>query len=418
MPALVGQGTASLANLVIALIAARALAPASFGTFALLIAVLTFLIAIQSSWVGDYLTVVGIAAADALAVQFWQQTLTIICSTAAGVLCLVWADVPLKTAVVFACLTYAWLQEEFGRRYFMAQRRFGRQALNDGVYLLVACGTALAVAVTGTLTLTRLLMCMTGGAVVATLAAQPLLRSEFRWRPWVTPAGGVAAVADYGAWRAAQSSVGAAGQVAVRRIVILMAGLPALANLELARIVVAPLMTAMGGLANVLLPTYAEAHRENREVHHARALGAMVFPLVAYGIVAVTWAEPITQLLAGEKYHVDRIAVVGWLVAVTAATMCQPNLSRALVVVAPRRVFLARSGATLAGLMLALVAIPLTSAAVVPYCLAVGPLLSVLLLRQRRRPARCRRTNHDRLRIAASRIRKSTLRRRVPKGSR
>ena len=380
------QGVASLSNLLVALVVARALGASALGRFSLLIAALGVLTALQTSWVGDSLTVLG--PEYGRAALWWQHIIAISGSAVAAGLAVLLLRVPLSEAAAFTCLVAAWLYEEYGRRCLMARLRFVAQGLNDLLYLGLSLGGLTAFRMLGMLDLTAVLWAMAASAAVASVASQLHLPPEIRY--WARSVGAgqqeVLAVRNYGSWRSAQAATGAAGGLATRSVVSAGASLTVLGNLELARLVTAPLLTALAGMANVLLPVAANQRREGTSHRGHRASLLLLGMCAAYSALLLWQLPRAVRVLGGDGFSVSEPAVVGWLLVAVVLAATQQLSVRGLVELPARHLFIIRSAGTVVAVIVTAGLVQLSLADWTPFALVAGTVVTAAGLRRRLHP--------------------------------
>jgi O-antigen/teichoic acid export membrane protein len=372
------QGVASISNIVVTLFVARTLGAEELGRFSLVFAVLALATAIQSAWVGDALVVLGPAAESAA--RWWQHVLSAFSVVlSAGVLA--WTGrFSLAELAAYLVLCAAWLYEEFGRQWFMAHLRFVAQGINDAMYLVAVTALLAVVHVVGGLSLLAVLWSIAGAAAVAVIAGQAAIPHDAR--VWRRPAPGrdLRAYSNYGTWRAVQAATGALGTVATRSLIVSGLGLRPLGNLELGRTILAPAVTVLTGIGNVLLPVASAKSRADERSSFRRLTVLVTAGAVLYGVVVVIWAPFFVRLLGGPGFQVSRTVLIGWAVAAATIALTQSVSIRALVDLPSRRVLVLRTAGTLTSLALVGLAAYAGWTAAVPFAIAAGTLLSGVLL--------------------------------------
>jgi O-antigen/teichoic acid export membrane protein len=377
------QSVNSLSNLMVAIVVARTLGPSGLGHFALLFTLLLTLLALQSAWVGDSLTVLdrleprirrGIANSQ------WIHML--VGMLVGGFLAYDFGGIGVVGTVVFAAMVGTWELEEYGRRMFMARLEFWKQAANDGSYLVITAACLIACAALATITLTAILCCMTIGAFGAFLLGVIWLPPEERLhRPSLTTTG-LHEVSRYGFWRGAQSGSGYASQVIVRTLVIGLASATVLGQIEAARLVVAPLFTFAGALTNVTLASFARSVKAKRPV--SSLIGVTIIGCGAICVVygAFVFAVPgfLTHFLVGARFHTDTTALAGWLLVAMAVALSTPFTSLALVIARSSAVFRLRLIGSLVEVVLTVAVLAALRPSLMPACLAAGTALSGVLV--------------------------------------
>ena len=207
--ALIAQGVNSAGNLLAGAVVARFLGAAALGSFSVLFATMLCIVALQTSWVGDSMTVLGRGSAalrrGIVASQMW---FTLLGAAAAAGIALAATDVDAWGVIGFALLVAAWQLEEYGRRVFMARLEFLRLAVNDAVYLLALVGGLLAFGLGPGLSLALVIWAMALAASAAFAAGVLAMPEEDRLHFTFAGGAGLRIVARYGSWRAAQAGVG------------------------------------------------------------------------------------------------------------------------------------------------------------------------------------------------------------------
>lgn len=379
---LAAQGAASLSNIAISLLVAKSLGASELGRFSLLFAVLTLATAMQSGWVGDGLAVLG--PASEAAARWWQHVLTAAATLVTGLFVALTGRFSWGEVVTYLALAVTWLYEEYARRWFMAHQKFLAQGMNDLVYFVVAFASAWILDVTVGWKLQSILIAMVVGALSATLVGQAVIPRDARvWRSFGTKTD-VAAFRRYGMWRSAQAGTGALGTVGTRTIIAGEMSLRALGDVELARNMVAPAMTLLGGLANVLLPVVSADARERKSSQLGRMTAAITIGVAVYGAFLLWQTNWIVGLLGSHsEFRITRLLIVGWLMLAMVIASTQAISVRAIVVLPSRVVFIFRTAGTLVGLVLVAVAGVWGSKEAVPFAGAAGALISAGLLRAR-----------------------------------
>lgn len=368
----------------VGVVVARALGPEALGRFALLFTILLALVSVQSAWVGDSLTVLDRTQTRlrrGISNTQWVQV--VLGSIAGGILAYAIGHAGLAASFVFAGLVAAWELEEFGRRVFIARLEFWRQAANDGSYLVFTAAALAVCAILSTLSLALVLACMTIGAMCAFLLGIVWLPDNERLQRPTLSTSGLRDVAGYGIWRGAQSGAGYAAQVIVRGLVIGLASVAIMGQLEASRLVFAPLFVLVAAVANLTLATFARSARETgggtSKLVRAAVVGSAAI-CVLYGAVVLVFPNVFVRLLAGAQFDPDRLALAGWFALAIAIAITTPFSTLALVISRSSTVFYLRVAGSVFGLLLTIVALEAARPELVPAALAAGALLSGVLL--------------------------------------
>jgi O-antigen/teichoic acid export membrane protein len=378
--AFIAQGVSSLANLITGLIVARSLGVAGLGTYAYCVSVMLLVVAVQSAWVGDSATVLDRRQPHIrTGLNSSQWVLAVAGASVGGVVVLATAGVGARTSLVFAFLTFTWQMEEYVRRLFMARQEFVRQGVNDAVYAVLSIGLLLLVQRVAEVDLDGVFLSMSAGACVAWLSGHLVLPKDERLRAPRLTRIGVREVADYGAWRAAQSGTGWAVQAAVRLLVIATASATALGTLEAGRLIVAPLFVMLAATANMLLPMMAAMRGRGRRLAMRAALLATAAQLAVCAIFAVlilTAGDELVPFLLDSSYDIPSSVFLGWLTVCAVMAATGPVAAAASVVVASRVVFTARVAGSVLSLATAGALLALDRPNGVPFAMAAGLLVS------------------------------------------
>jgi O-antigen/teichoic acid export membrane protein len=367
--------------------AARTLGASGYGSFTILLGTIVLLVALHGGWVGDTRMVLD-RSVPALRGALRASSLAL--AAAGGVLAaggaLLLGLVDAGGALLFLVLCFLWVQEDGGRRLFMARLEFWKCTANDAVYGVVALGTLLALAAApGELGLEGFLAAMAVGAAAAVGAARIQLPRE-EWASGPVTAAGLREVAGFGGWRAAQAGIRPLATVLLRTLVRVLASAASLGRLEAARLVLAPMLIVTNGLGSFLLPHYAARRR---------AAGGVVRPLVgpavalglttaAYTVVVTALAPQLSGPLTGDELRLDRVAVAGWGVFAVAFAVGIPAGTLVLARGHSAPVFRVRALDSCIGLLVA-VPLVLVSASLAPFGLAVGAAVGAALLWSRAR---------------------------------
>ena len=266
----------------------------------------------------------------------------------------------------------AWQLEEYGRRHLMARLEFAKQAIADGSYLVLLAGSLIAITILAQPTLLMVLIAMTAAAFGSFVIAMLFLpRSSRLGRPrW--SAQGIRVVSQYGVWRAAESGLAYVSQILVRVVVVAFSSLAVMGELEAARLMVAPLLTALAGLNNVALPAFANSHRRvsARNIHLATAALSLLVGVYA-GAVLLLGSE-ISRALFGGKIDVSTVPLIGWLLAAAALGIVLPYRTELLTQGRSASVFASRVVAAVLGLAIAVLVVVAAHPAWAPVAVGVG----------------------------------------------
>ncbi|MFW3170536.1 hypothetical protein [Geodermatophilus sp. CPCC 206100] len=384
--AVAGQVTQAVAGLVLSVAAARELGAAGLATFALLHGAVVLVTALVSGLVGDSLTVLdrhdpGVRAG----LHVWAVAVAGTAGVAGAVLGAATGVVPLGGAVVLGLAGTAFVLEDTLRRLLMATGRFWDLPAVDGTSLVLAVGTLAACAATGPLTLTSFVLALLVGQAGAGAVAWARLPADERPHgPWRAP--DLAAVWDFGVWRAAAQAVRPTLLTGLRLAVVALAGAAAYGPLEAARVYTAPTLVLVTGLGSFLLPhSVATRDRPAAEQLRAadRAVCALAGAVAALGLLTLALRPLVEPLLTGGAYAVPAAAVAGWGAYAVASAVLLPYSAMATVHRRQRLVLALRllEGVGLAAVVV-LVAVAADGVVWAPLVLAVGPLLVAVAVRQ------------------------------------
>jgi O-antigen/teichoic acid export membrane protein len=383
--AMVGQGTLALGSLLLQVVAAHALGAEGLGRFALLFGYVVMATAVSTGLVGDSLTVLDRRDPTLRSGLVTAAVVTI--ALAAGLAFALGAGpLGIWVALLFALATAAFMVADLLRRLLMASLRFWSLVIVDGLGLAAAGVVLLAAAGAGQLTLGHLVAALAIGQLTACCVAWQCLPIEERRLARLGFAG-LPDVFGFGGWRAVQQFVRPTTLNAARWVVLIAAGNAAVGELEAARVLVAPAMLLVQGVASYLFASYAAAQDQPVAVLLGRAdrgaitmlAGCTLLAVVA--AVAVPWIGPV---VTGDQFGIAVVAVLGWGVYAASCAAVQPYGSLAAVRGAPAKVLLLRvldSSAALAVTTLAVLVwgMPFVW---VPWVLAGGSFLGGYLCRR------------------------------------
>jgi O-antigen/teichoic acid export membrane protein len=366
--------------------AARTLGASGYGTYALFTSVLVMITAVQTSWVGDSLTVFdrfdrpirGAIEISVLVTVGAGVAVSVLIPAAMGL-----AD--LGGTALFGLLIALWLLEETGRRVFTARMEFWRLVLNDSCYLATTLAIVGAVIGTGgEVSVEVLLAAMAVGAATAVIVAWiQLPATEYEAVPLRNTA--FREILSFASWRSIQAGVRPAALLGARVLIAAFASQAVLGGVEAARLLLAPALTFVNGSGWFLLGDYAKAEREGRPLRAATALRAcaamagITLMLSLVGVLSVDWVAPY---VTGGTFTVDRIALIGWAIYAVSLSCTLPLSSLATARKRSRLVFGVRGVESVTGLVVLVILLVVHSgwAPYAPYCLGGGGLISAALL--------------------------------------
>jgi O-antigen/teichoic acid export membrane protein len=387
------QATLALGSFTLQLLAARALGAEGLGVFALLLGSAVIATSVSSGLVGDSLTVLD-RHDPVIRAALARLALTVVVGAAATAFAFAWTlgSLPLRTAVLFAAATGAFMTADLLRRTLMACQRYWRLVVVDSCAFAAALAL-LGILSEGRLTVDSFLSALLVGQVVACVAAvRSLPRAERR-----LPArrrGGMRAVLSFGSWRAVQQFVRPTTLNLVRWLVLLTAGQAAVGELEAARLLAAPAMLFVQGVGVYLFSSYAAGRDEPMSALLRRADRGAAVLLTACAVVAVaaTAGTPLLgPFLTGDRFELAPLAVLGWAVYAASCAVVLPYGTLAAVRGDQAKVFGLRVLDSLTGLGAIAVALlwlglPVWAA---PWLLSAGSVAAGVVCRQRLIVPRC-----------------------------
>lgn len=382
--AVAAQGMAAAASLILQIVVVRSIGDAGFGTYQVLLATLILVTTLQTGLVGDSLTVLDREQPGVRGALMAAQGGALVVGALVACAVAVATGAGGPALILAYCLaTVAWLLEDTCRRLFMVRLRFWALVANDVVYLVVALGTLAALALGGDgLALVDVLVATGAGAAAAVVAARVQLPAEdFRGGPLTRE--GIRELASFGGWRSAQAGIRPLANLIVRLLVLGLAGAAALGQLQAARLLLAPLLTAVSGLGSFLLPTYRrEVPGEGLTTRRSlfRQTLVLVAASGAYGAGVLVLSGPVSSLLFTDAVPVDPVAVAAWGISAVAFAAGLPVFMAAVVRREARRVFVIRSIDVLVGVPLTVLVLLVSQPSFVPLASSVGMLLAVGML--------------------------------------
>jgi O-antigen/teichoic acid export membrane protein len=381
--AIVSQGIVAGSSVVLQLVVSRSQGDEQLGQLALLLGVLITLNAVQSGWVGDSLTVLDrheprlrTALQRSLAVA-----LVLVGAVALGVAQLV-DGLTTRTGVIFAVVMVLWALEETGRRILIARREFWPLALNDTAYAVGALGWLIGWVVAGrAATIDLVLVSMGVGALVAIVAAiVQLPRDELRLARGSESA--MREVASFAFWRSLQVGLRPGALAITRFSVAAMASTAALGQLEAARLLMAPVLTLMGGIGVYLLPTYTQAIQAGRAPRPPilTMMGLLALIPLGYAAVSLAVEGPLVELLTDGKFAVTTAAIICWALYAGAFGAGIPPAHAVTATGRSRQAFGIRALDNGIGVVAAVAIAAAGAVSWVPLGLAVGGVVGALVL--------------------------------------
>ncbi|WP_329519545.1 lipopolysaccharide biosynthesis protein [Spirillospora sp. NBC_01491] len=373
-------------SLLVQALAARTLGASGYGAYALFFAVLVMITSVQTSWVGDTLTVYDRFEPRIRGALLLSVAGTVVAGAAVGAVVAVVMGLAGPAGIaLFALLVALWLLNETGRRIFTARMEFWRLTANDACYLLTTLatlGAALGLGADASVELLLAAMCVGCLSSIA-LARLRLPAAEYARAPLRGTA--FREIAGFAWWRSIQAGIRPSALLVARIMIAGFASTAALAGVEAARLLLAPALTFVNGAGWFLLGDFAEAERAGtpmRARQAVRACGLMAgiaLVMSLAGILLVDWLGP---LVTGGSFEVDRTALAGWGVYAVCFACTLPLASLATARKRSRTVFTIRGVESVTGLLVltALLISDPAHAAYAPYCLGGGGLVSAALL--------------------------------------
>ncbi|MEO5875182.1 MAG: hypothetical protein ABIS86_23990 [Streptosporangiaceae bacterium] len=371
-------------SLVLQAAAARTLGGDGYGTYALLYGLLVLVISVQTSWVGDALTVFDRFDPRIRGALLISVAASLVLGVTVSVAVAAWF-VPASTLAVFALLTALWILNESGRRIFTARMEFWRLAANDAanytVTLLVLGGLGL---LGHHLSLTVVFAAMCAGMTVAIVLArlrQP--REEYALVPLRGSA--IREVLGFSGWRSVQAGVRPLALLLARVLVAVFASKSVLGSIEAARLLLAPALTVANGSGWFFLGDFAKAQKAGTPMRARDAVRASLtlgVVTLVIALAALALAGPLGPVLTGGRFAVDEVALGGWALYTVVFATTLPLSSLATARRQSRLVFVIRAVEMSLGLLVltALLAVDADWASAAPYCLSGGGIVSTVVL--------------------------------------
>lgn len=385
--ALVSQGIVAGSSLILQLVVLRELGVRGLGTFSLLFGILVMLNSIQTGWIGDSLTVLNrFEPSIRRALLRSQIGAVVVVAAVATPLAFLATGRSTTTAILFGAACIAWIVEETMRRLFIARSEFWKLVAADTMFVIGSFGLLGITEVSSrSISMDTLMLALLSGAVLATLFSVVLLpRSEFDVGAPAIP--DMATLSSFAVWRAAQVGLRPAGMAIVRAVVIVVASEEALGELEAARLLLAPVLTAVNGVGVYLLPTYSrQASRGERlKPTVASAITLLATGAFAWGAIALALRAPLSELMSKDPATLSGAALISWTILAAAIGASVVATNAAVAQTRSKSAFVMRLVDTVVGTALAIVITALGFLNAVPLGLACGAVLgSLLLIRQK-----------------------------------
>ncbi|MGI9646609.1 MAG: O-antigen ligase family protein [Ilumatobacteraceae bacterium] len=381
--ALLSQGIVAGSSLVLQVIALRQLGVAGLGSFSLLLGILITVNSIQSGWLGDSLTVLDRFEPGYRRALFQSQIVIVaLVAIVTTTLAIPIGGVDGTTALLFGLASVAWVLEETVRRLLIARREFWKLVANDAAFACGSFGLIGYVVVTGgDFALDTLVLALLAGAIVAIgVGVVQLPRVELS--PGITARSRMRELSSFAVWRAAQVGLRPGSQAIVRAIVAAAISLEALGQLEAARLLLAPVLTAVTGAGVYLLPTYAAQARAARRLSPNVEFAMFLVGALAagYGLAAIALRTPLAQLLTNVSETVSVHALIAWTLFAVGFGVGVPAGNAIVARGRSRRAFMIRVVDATIGIAAAATFAALGWADAVPAGLALGAFVGAALL--------------------------------------
>lgn len=357
------------------------------ANYALLFGIIVVATAVSTGLVGDSLTVLERGAPSVrAALQRWLGLVAAaVAIVSMGGAALV-GYLTLTDSILFGVTSGIFVAEDALRRLLMASLRFWSLVAVDTCALLASVGTVFAVHEFGAdVSLTTFLLALGLGQVLAAIVAVNVLPLQERWLARGARRE-MAAVWEYGAWRALQQLLRPGTLTLVRIAIIAIVSAAAYGQLELARLYVAPLMLMVSGGASYLFASYARDRRTPLSRLRRRADRTVVLLMsvsCVAGLVATILAPHVAGLITSDDEEIRRLAVLGWTAYAAAVAAVTPYGSLAAVRGRQGAVFAVRVGESVVSIVavvaLLLIDLPVATA---PLAMAVVAALSGAVMRR------------------------------------
>ncbi|MFC3298646.1 hypothetical protein FJV46_01035 [Arthrobacter agilis] len=374
--------TQAIGSMLLILVASRSIDLAGVGLFSLLYGIFVLGSGLVSGFVGDSMTVLDRRdPAVRGALEVWFLLLATSISVVVAVASFVAGFTGPAGSVIVGLAAFAFIGEEIVRRHHMITLSFGRVTLVDVTMILGSAVLLLVAARDGLEMIDFILAVLVGQTAGALAGLLALPRAERYLVPLRRAA--LRRVAAFGVWRAAQQGLRPALLASIRFVVIVVVGLAAAGELEIARVYAAPGLLLVGGFSSFLFSSYARD--SSRPLHELlRRADRAVVALTVFTVVGSTAALlllPVAgPLLTGRAP--DPLAVTGWLCLALGIGLSIPYGSLAAVRGKASTVFAVRLTETVLSLALATAAVAVSGSFVLaPLCAAAGSLAGAAFLR-------------------------------------
>jgi O-antigen/teichoic acid export membrane protein len=350
----------SAANLVTTVLLARALSPADFGVFALLLGALFFAGNVQAGLITRPHNVLGATRrADEYRRYTASTALAQLVFTGASAVLVFGAALTVATVdrsvggllVAFVPVLVAGQLQEFGRRVLYTEGRLAAALANDAVSYGGQVAGMLLLAATGALTVAAALHVMAIASAAGALFAAVQLRRSLASIPH---ASAVRENWSSGRWLAGAEVAHWLGSGAYLYLAAAALGTPAAGALKVAQVFFGPLRILLQFLYSVVPREFARAYAERGGSAlrgRVRVAHVLTIPLlVAYCLPVALLAKPLLEAVYGDKYSSAALVVAlmaiqyffGLLIPIVTSLLQVEQLSR--------DVFLSRAYATLLSL--------------------------------------------------------------------
>jgi O-antigen/teichoic acid export membrane protein len=395
-PAILTQFITAASSLILQVFVARWLGASALGSFAIFLSILITINALQSGWLGDSLTVLQRFDPAIRGALFASQGVIAVLAFVVGAGLSYLLDVgSVTTCLICGAATTLWCVEETGRRMMMARLEFWQLVVNDSAYGGAAIGFAVLVAVAGDLTLAWVIVAMAAGSTLAIIVALVQLPSVEWKRGHVERASaGIRTLSSFATWRAGQAGLRPLGLLILRVTVVIFTTRALLGQMEAARLLMAPAITLVAGGGLFLLPVYARNERLGGTARNANPPGPAALLLaiatIAYGLVALVFVGPLTELLTSGEVQPSRLAVFAWIVWTVGYGSGLPFGNKAVARQMSRQVFFIRVIDTIVGVVLVILVVDFLDHELAPLGAGVGMMVGTYLLARllRRNPVR------------------------------